>query len=63
MTDIPDSSVPDTHGYVIDAENAAEMARLMLQDRLLTQSMGGLIPEPIDLSQAYQVLDIACGWH
>src|SRR6266550_6572850 len=47
MTDNPDSSVSGTHGYVIDAENAAEMARLMLQDRLLTQSMGGLISEPI----------------
>ena len=49
------------HGYVIDAENAAEMARLMHQDHLLTQELGGLVPEPIDLSVVFQVLDIACG--
>src|SRR6266702_939385 len=48
-------------GYLSDAENAAEMARLIIQDRLLTQSMGGLVPEPIDLSQIYRVLDIGCG--
>jgi ubiquinone/menaquinone biosynthesis C-methylase UbiE len=63
MSDISASS-PDTHhheGYVMDAENAAEMARLMLQDRMLNQAMGGLIPEQSDLSQIYHVLDIACG--
>ena len=27
-------------GYLSDAENAAEMARLMVQDRLLTHAMG-----------------------
>ncbi|HEY7417177.1 MAG TPA: methyltransferase domain-containing protein [Ktedonobacteraceae bacterium] len=61
MTDIPDSSAPDSYGYVIDAENAAEMARLMLQDHMLTGALGGLVPEPIDLSKVSQVLDIACG--
>jgi ubiquinone/menaquinone biosynthesis C-methylase UbiE len=49
------------HGYVMDAENAAEMARLMLQDRLLTQAMGGLLPEQTNLSQIHTVLDVACG--
>ena len=53
---------PSTHeGYVLPAENAAEMARLMLQDRLITQSMGGVLPELTDLSQTHHVLDIACG--
>lgn len=36
--------------YVIDAENAAEMARLTRQDRLITKTMGGLFPERSDLS-------------
>ena len=48
-------------GYVMDAENAAEMARLMIQDRLLSQAMGGLIPEQTNLSQVSHVLDIGCG--
>lgn len=47
--------------YVIDSESAAEMARLMRQDHLLTQGMGGLFPEGIDLSNVQDVLDIACG--
>jgi ubiquinone/menaquinone biosynthesis C-methylase UbiE len=63
MTDIPaSSSSPSNHeGYIIDAENAAEMARLMLQDRLITRAMGGVLPEQTDLSQVFHVLDIACG--
>lgn len=39
MTDTVDSS-SDNHaheGYIVDAENAAEMARLMRQDHLLTR--------------------------
>jgi len=48
-------------GYVMDAENAAEMARLMIQDHLLTQAMGGLIPEQPNLSQVSHVLDIGSG--
>jgi ubiquinone/menaquinone biosynthesis C-methylase UbiE len=47
--------------YVIDAENAAEMARLMRQDQLLTSGMGGVFPEKIDLSEVQRVLDLACG--
>lgn len=60
MTESMDST-GSGHGYVIDAENAAEMARLMHQDQLLTQELGGLVTEPIDLSAVFQVLDIACG--
>lgn len=48
-------------GYIMDAENAAEMARLMLQDQLFTETMGGVLPEQPDPSQIHQVLDIACG--
>ena len=58
MTTPADSSQSE-NTYFIDAENAAEMARLMIQDHLLTQAMGGLVPEQSDLSQVYHVLDIA----
>jgi len=46
--------------YVIDTESAAEMARLMRQDQLMTSGMGGVLPE-IDLSGVQRVLDLACG--
>ena len=47
--------------YMVDAESAAEMARLMRQDQLLTQGMGGVFPEKPDLSNVQQILDLACG--
>src|SRR2546421_2811274 len=47
--------------YFIDAEDAAEMARLSHQDRLLTKGMGGLFPDSFDLSEVHDILDIACG--
>lgn len=58
---IPSDSLQSETGYFIDAENAAEMARLMNQDRLVTKSMGGLFPERSDLSTINNILDIACG--
>jgi ubiquinone/menaquinone biosynthesis C-methylase UbiE len=47
--------------YFIEAENAAEMARLINQDRLLTRCMGGLFPPSLDLSNIHDILDIGCG--
>lgn len=47
--------------YFIDAESATEMARLMHQDSLTTQGMGGVFPEYSDFSSIHRVLDIACG--
>ncbi len=47
--------------YIINAESTAEMNRLTLQDRMLTQQMGGLFPEIVDVSHVHDVLDIACG--
>ena len=47
--------------YIIDAESAAEMARLVSQDQLTTKSMGGVLPEQTDLSGIHCVLDAACG--
>ena len=56
-----DHSAPGEKGYFIDPENAAEMARLIHQDRLVTQAMGGLFPERSDFSAVHDLLDIACG--
>ncbi|WP_069802610.1 class I SAM-dependent methyltransferase [Thermogemmatispora onikobensis] len=48
--------------YIIDAENPGELARLMQQDRLLTETLGGLLPEEeISLPETGRVLDLACG--
>ncbi|RAQ94310.1 class I SAM-dependent methyltransferase [Thermogemmatispora tikiterensis] len=49
---------------IIDAENAGELARLMQQDRLLTEALGGLLPEfpeGAPLPEGGRVLDLACG--
>jgi ubiquinone/menaquinone biosynthesis C-methylase UbiE len=48
------------NNYVIDAESAAEMARLIRQDQAMTAGMGGPLAE-IDLSEVQHVLDLACG--
>jgi ubiquinone/menaquinone biosynthesis C-methylase UbiE len=50
-----------SNGYVFDAESGTETARLMHQDRLMTSAMGGIFPEPIDLSRVSTILDIGCG--
>ena len=55
------NSSQDENTYFIDAENAAEMARLTVQDHITTRSMGGLLPELADVSNIHDILDIACG--
>ncbi len=47
--------------YIIDAENAAEMARLIRQGRTVTQNTDALFPGHIDRSGIRRVLDIGCG--
>src|SRR5579884_120813 len=47
--------------YVMPSENAAEMARLIDQDRLVTEAMGGLFPPDLDPKAVRAVLDVACG--
>src|SRR5690242_6061065 len=49
------------NAYIIDVENAAETARLLDQDRMLTQAMGGIFPERADLAGIFDILDIASG--
>jgi len=63
MTDISKASseTQDSEGYVLPAENAAEMARLMLQDHMFTRALGGPLPEQTDISELHEALDIGCG--
>ena len=49
--------------YFIDVENVAETARLMYQDRLITEQMGGVLHEHSreKINTMKSVLDLACG--
>jgi ubiquinone/menaquinone biosynthesis C-methylase UbiE len=58
---MPTGLPPREDTYFIDPEDATEMARLLLQARLISQNMGGLLPEGIDLEEVHDILDIACG--
>lgn len=60
MTEAQETPQED-NPYFIEAENAAEMARLINQDRILTRCMGGLFPPALDLGQIHDILDIGCG--
>ncbi len=57
-----DDSVSSENTYILDAESSAEMARLMQQDRMITEGMGGLFPERDDVSTMHDILDVA-SWH
>ena len=46
--------------YIIDASNAAEMARLIDQDSMLTQAIG-VFPAELDLARVFRLLDVGCG--
>ncbi len=55
---------PPTGGnvYINDPESGAEMARLIDQDYLVTQCMGGPLPERAnDFAGLHRILDIGCG--
>jgi SAM-dependent methyltransferase len=58
---MPSDLPPREDTYVIDPESGAEMARLINQDRLVTQHLGGLFPPEVEPSTLGLVLDIACG--
>lgn len=46
---------------IVDPERAEEMNRLIEQDRLISQYIGGLFPQQLDLAHAKDILDIGCG--
>jgi SAM-dependent methyltransferase len=50
-----------TKGYPINPGIGAEQMRLVQQDRMLTEAMGGLLAEQEDLEQVDRILDLACG--
>ena len=47
--------------FVQDRSNQEELARLVIQDQMITQSMGGVLPEQSDPRIFKRVLDVACG--
>jgi ubiquinone/menaquinone biosynthesis C-methylase UbiE len=48
--------------YVVqDKNNQEELNRLILQDHMVTTTMGGVLPEQKDPSQFRRILDIGCG--
>ncbi|HLI04989.1 MAG TPA: class I SAM-dependent methyltransferase [Ktedonobacteraceae bacterium] len=50
------------NAYPIDTESGAEMARLLDQDLIVTEAMGGLLPERgNDLAGIERVVDFGCG--
>jgi len=57
------TSDPNAGGnYFIDVESVEEMARLLKQERMLNEGMGGLFPEhKNDFSGIQAALDLGCG--
>jgi ubiquinone/menaquinone biosynthesis C-methylase UbiE len=54
------SENPSTY-FVRDRKDKRELTRLMIQDRLLTAMMGGVLPEQPNPTIFRRVLDVACG--
>src|SRR5579883_2469894 len=63
MTQTPRSKDQDENTYMVDAESAAEMARLLDHDKIGNEAMGGLFPERSEeeMVDIARVLDIGCG--
>ncbi len=60
MSTNPSREHPSTY-FVQDRSNLDEMARLSIQDQMLTASMGGVLAEQTDPAKLQQVLDVGCG--
>ncbi len=56
----PRSEHPSTY-FVQDRSNEAELNRLLVQDRMLTASMGGVLAEQLDPASLQRMLDVGCG--
>ncbi len=63
MTKAQDSHQPQANSYIFDAESALEMARLLDLDKIITETMGGVLAEHTteQLSGIQRILDIGCG--
>ncbi|HLJ33313.1 MAG TPA: class I SAM-dependent methyltransferase [Ktedonobacteraceae bacterium] len=55
----PRRQYPST--YFADRANLDEMARLAVQDQLMTTGMGGVLPEQPNADSFQRVLDVGCG--
>src|SRR5260370_22344969 len=55
----PRRQYPST--YFVDRSNQDEMTRLIVQDRLITTAMGGVLPEQPDPTNFPRMLDVGCG--
>src|SRR5437762_4315158 len=56
--------VPDENAsayFVKDRSNLEELARLEVQDKMITTGMGGVLPELTDPTALRRVLDVGCG--
>src|SRR5437762_10959684 len=56
--------VPDENAsayFVKDRSNLEELARLEVQDKMITTGMGGVLPELVDPTALRRVLDVGCG--
>jgi hypothetical protein len=51
---------PSTY-FVQDRQSEQELARLAIQDRLITAGMGGVLSEQSDPTSLQRVLDVGCG--
>ncbi len=51
---------PSTY-FVQDRQNKLELARLTVQDRMVTALMGGVLPEQADVSSFQRILDVGSG--
>lgn len=47
--------------FVADKNKREELERLVIQDRMVTAAMGGVLAEQPDVSSLQRVLDISCG--
>jgi ubiquinone/menaquinone biosynthesis C-methylase UbiE len=47
--------------FVQDRSNQDELQRLIVHERLVTKSMGGVLPEQVDPAGLRRILDIGCG--
>lgn len=56
----PKREYPSTY-FVQDRSNKEELARLLLQDQMITTAMGGVLPEQQDPTLFRRVLDVGCG--
>ena len=54
------NELPSTY-FVQDRQSKDELARLTIQDQMITKAMGGVLPEQPDAASLQRVLDVGCG--